>query len=79
MHAYKFWTNDSYAHNGHSCDSLVYTYHFLDVVCLAGRVYKDKFISSNYEDKEALDKSIEWYKKAFELSPLEYSGINLTV
>jgi hypothetical protein len=27
---------------------------------LAGRVYKDKFISSGYEDKQALDKAIEW-------------------
>uniref|UniRef100_A0A183C859 mitogen-activated protein kinase kinase kinase n=1 Tax=Globodera pallida TaxID=36090 RepID=A0A183C859_GLOPA len=50
----------------------------LDVICLAGRVYKDKFISSNYEDRQALDKAIEWYRKAFKLSPLEYSGINLT-
>ncbi|KHN79208.1 Mitogen-activated protein kinase kinase kinase 15 [Toxocara canis] len=49
-----------------------------DVVCLAGRIYKDKFINSNYEDRESLDKAIEWYRKAFELSPLEYSGINLT-
>ncbi|KAI1728279.1 protein kinase domain-containing protein [Ditylenchus destructor] len=49
-----------------------------DVICLAGRVYKDKFIASNYEDKEALDKAIEWYRKAFNISPLEYSGINLT-
>lgn len=45
---------------------------------MAGRVYKDKFISSNYEDKEALDKAIEWYRRAFNVSPLEYSGINLT-
>lgn len=49
-----------------------------DVICLAGRVYKDKFISSNYEDTEALDKAIEWYRRAFNISPLEYSGINLT-
>lgn len=49
-----------------------------DVICLAGRVYKDKFISSNYEDREALSKAIEWYRKAFNISPLEYSGINLT-
>uniref|UniRef100_A0A1I8AYI7 Protein kinase domain-containing protein n=1 Tax=Meloidogyne hapla TaxID=6305 RepID=A0A1I8AYI7_MELHA len=47
-----------------------------DVICLAGRVYKDKFISSGYEDKQALDKAIEWYRKAFNLSPLEYSGIS---
>ena len=31
-----------------------------DVICLAGRVYKDKFISSNYENKEAIEKAIEW-------------------
>lgn len=47
------------------------------MICLAGRVYKDKFISSNYEDMDALDKAIEWYRKAFNISPLEYSGINL--
>jgi len=32
---------------------------------LAGRVYKDKFISSGYEDKQALDKAIEWFLKIF--------------
>lgn len=49
-----------------------------DVVCLAGRIYKDKFIASNYEDRDSLNSAIEWYRKAFEMSPLEYSGINLT-
>ncbi|CAI4224529.1 unnamed protein product [Auanema sp. JU1783] len=49
-----------------------------DVICLAGRIYKDKFIASNYEDRESLNNAIQWYRKAFELSPLEYSGINLT-
>ncbi|PAV58704.1 hypothetical protein WR25_03999 [Diploscapter pachys] len=49
-----------------------------DVICLAGRIYKDNFIASNYEDTEALQNAIHWYRKAFEMSPLEYSGINLT-
>ncbi|CEF71157.1 Mitogen-activated protein kinase kinase kinase 5 [Strongyloides ratti] len=50
---------------------------FPDVICLAGRIHKDKFISSNYEDVENLEKAIEWYRKAFEISPLEHSGVNL--
>ncbi|CAJ0608534.1 unnamed protein product [Cylicocyclus nassatus] len=49
-----------------------------DVICLAGRIYKDKFIASNYEDREALNNAVSWYRKAFEMSPLEHSGINLT-
>jgi mitogen-activated protein kinase kinase kinase 5 len=48
-----------------------------DLVCLAGRIYKDKFILSNYEDRDSLDKCIEWYRKAFTTTPSEYSGINL--
>uniref|UniRef100_A0A0N5CAT3 mitogen-activated protein kinase kinase kinase n=1 Tax=Strongyloides papillosus TaxID=174720 RepID=A0A0N5CAT3_STREA len=50
---------------------------FPDVICLAGRIHKDKFISSNYEDIENLEKAIEWYRKAFEISQLEHSGVNL--
>ncbi|XGW12010.1 hypothetical protein V3C99_013020 [Haemonchus contortus] len=49
-----------------------------DVICLAGRIYKDKFIASNYEDRESLNNAVSWYRKAFEMSPLEHSGINLT-
>ncbi|GMR58570.1 hypothetical protein PMAYCL1PPCAC_28765, partial [Pristionchus mayeri] len=49
-----------------------------DVICLAGRIYKDRFIKSGYEDKESLAEAITWYRKAFVMSPLEYSGVNLT-
>lgn len=33
------------------------------------QVHKDKFINSGYEDREALNRAIEWYRRAFELSP----------
>ncbi|GMR39241.1 hypothetical protein PMAYCL1PPCAC_09436, partial [Pristionchus mayeri] len=49
-----------------------------DVICLAGRIYKDRFIKSGYEDRESLAEAITWYRKAFVMSPLEYSGVNLT-
>ncbi|GMT16299.1 hypothetical protein PFISCL1PPCAC_7596 [Pristionchus fissidentatus] len=49
-----------------------------DMICLAGRIYKDRFIKSEYEDRESLAQAIQWYRKAFVVSPLEYSGVNLT-
>ena len=32
-----------------------------DHLCLAGRIYKDKFIESNYQDQDALVEAIKWY------------------
>uniref|UniRef100_H0VIF4 mitogen-activated protein kinase kinase kinase n=1 Tax=Cavia porcellus TaxID=10141 RepID=H0VIF4_CAVPO len=50
-----------------------------DMLCLCGRIYKDIFLDSEYEDDISRDKAIAWYYRGFHLQPSLYSGTNLAI
>ncbi|NWU97063.1 M3K6 kinase, partial [Upupa epops] len=50
-----------------------------DLLCLCGRIYKDKFMGSGLSDTGARDQALYWYSKAFEVEPSLHAGINAAV
>jgi len=48
-----------------------------ELFCLYGRIYKDEYIESLFEDRTALQHAINGYRKAFKIQPNLHAGINL--
>ncbi|KAK7807093.1 hypothetical protein U0070_007393 [Myodes glareolus] len=50
-----------------------------DLYCMCGRVYKDMFFSSGFQNARHLEQAYHWYRKAFDVEPSLHSGINAAV
>ncbi|XP_004705123.1 mitogen-activated protein kinase kinase kinase 6 [Echinops telfairi] len=50
-----------------------------DLYCMCGRIYKDMFFSSGFQDTGHREQAYHWYRKAFEVEPSLHSGINAAV
>uniref|UniRef100_A0A452DR51 mitogen-activated protein kinase kinase kinase n=1 Tax=Capra hircus TaxID=9925 RepID=A0A452DR51_CAPHI len=50
-----------------------------DLYCMCGRIYKDMFFSSGFQDAGHREQAYHWYRKAFDIEPSLHSGINAAV
>ncbi|XP_058892021.1 mitogen-activated protein kinase kinase kinase 6 [Kogia breviceps] len=50
-----------------------------DLYCMCGRIYKDMFFSSGFQDAGHREQAYHWYCKAFDVEPSLHSGINAAV
>ncbi|XP_004679457.1 PREDICTED: mitogen-activated protein kinase kinase kinase 6 [Condylura cristata] len=50
-----------------------------DLYCMCGRVYKDMFFSSGFQDAGHREQAYHWYRRAFDAEPSLHSGINAAV
>ncbi|XP_032615409.1 mitogen-activated protein kinase kinase kinase 6 isoform X2 [Hylobates moloch] len=50
-----------------------------DLYCMCGRIYKDMFFGSGFQDAGHREQAYHWYRKAFDVEPSLHSGINAAV
>ncbi|KAL7678223.1 hypothetical protein ACOME3_004451 [Neoechinorhynchus agilis] len=48
-----------------------------DIICLYGRIHKERYIEGQFKDDRERTLAIEYYSKSFEIQPNIYAGINI--